>query len=90
MMLAGVLFEILPPPLFPPREIPAGECFTAPLTDQEIQPHCQAAPLRLALSTRHRGASAMTQRTFRFVWWLLMILSATLSVVLVVFLQVSS
>jgi len=31
----------------------------------------------------------MTQRIFRFTWWLLMILSALLSIALVIYLQVS-
>jgi len=32
----------------------------------------------------------MTQKTFKFTWWLLMLLSAVLSVAVVIFLEVSS
>jgi hypothetical protein len=50
---------------------------------------CLAAPPRLTLSIGHRSIFAMTQKTFRVTWWLLMMLSAIISIAAVVYLQVS-
>jgi hypothetical protein len=77
------------PSLFASSEILTGECLqhndpvrnnTSLLVD----------PFRLAILTGHRDADVMTQKTFIFTKHLLLVSSAALSIVLVIFLEVTA
>jgi hypothetical protein len=53
-----------------------------------MKPHLAAHPYRLDTSTGHRGADTMTRKTFLFTRRLLVILSAVVSLVLVIYLEI--